>query len=101
MCAKNYYFCAKNFMEHVCGWITNRSGRTYSIYLLYYYKTTNTQHNEMLGSQGSMVQWVRESMLEYLLPAATLDSPEAVEFIARVSKVVLGVLALLVQKYKY
>ena len=49
-----------------------------------------------------MVQWVRESMLEYLLPAATLDSPEAVEFIARVSKVVLGaVLALLVQKYKY
>jgi hypothetical protein len=42
-----------------------------------------------------MVQWVRESMLEYLLPAATLDSPEAVEFIARVSKVVLSVLALL------
>jgi hypothetical protein len=34
-----------------------------------------------------MVQWVRESMLEYMLPEKALESTAAVDFIARVSKV--------------
>jgi hypothetical protein len=34
-----------------------------------------------------MVQWVRESMLAYMLPEKALESPAAVDFIARVSKV--------------
>jgi len=38
-------------------------------------------------TQGSMVQWVRESMRAYMLPETALQSPDAVDFIARVSKV--------------
>ena len=43
--------------------------------------------SKVLGSQGSMVQWVRESMLDYKLPAPVLATPEASDFIARVAKV--------------
>jgi hypothetical protein len=43
--------------------------------------------NKILGSQGSMVQWVRDSMLDYMLPDSALASPEAADFIARAAKV--------------
>lgn len=45
---------------------------------------------KILGSQGSMVQWVRESMLEYMLPESTLATTDAADFIAQAAKVILN-----------
>ena len=43
--------------------------------------------SKILGSQGSMVQWVRDSMLDYMLPESALASPDAADLVARAAKV--------------